>query len=151
MKSRKKKVGRFAVTVLTSALALTLVAGTLAGCDAILGTSSANTNTTSSAYTGIWKASKAELLGLEVGIAEVISTSFEVELKTGGNCEIRTAGQVIACKWEENSNTVTISGGAIADIVSGGSSPKLSLTMQNDMLVLENFSGLGEKIKFAKQ
>jgi hypothetical protein len=149
----------FAKKVIALMLALSLASTLtlLVGCDSILGGGNAGSNTSAStdsstaSLLGVWNATSAEMFGVKVGIAEAIGGNFEIELKAGGACELRPVGAPIPCVWELSGNTITISGGNIADLISGGQSASLSATVENNTLVLDDYTGVGLRVIFEKQ
>lgn len=146
----RKSLGQKILAVCTVVL-LTVTLATLTGCDGFSGASGATSSASDDTYVGTWKATSAELLGLQVGIAEVIAGSFEMEIKADGTAELRPLGQAIPCVWKVSGNKITLSGGAIADLISGGNSAAISATMENDKLVLDDYTGTGARILFEKQ
>lgn len=81
-------------------------------------------NMSDSKYCGMWKATTAEMSGIQIDVEEYLG-SVTLDLKDNGKVDFDFAGDSASGKWEETSDGVTIDNG---DLV---------LTEQDGTLVMD--------------
>ena len=56
---------------------------------------------------GLWEAKLAEMLGIEMDVADFFEKGFTIELKTNGNCTLNVDGSRANGKWTLASSLLT--------------------------------------------
>jgi hypothetical protein len=92
-------------------------------------------------YLGVWKAATVEVFGKEYDAVDILEGKVELELMAGGKCEWRFEGDIDPYKWAVKGDTIT---------VTAGKETLFSGSIKDDLIVIDNFSGIGMKLTFER-
>ena len=62
---------------------------------------------------GVWKATKGEMLGVSMDVADFFVEGFTIELKANGKCALNIDGKKTNASWTLDNGMIEIKGGGI--------------------------------------
>ena len=90
---------------------------------------------------GLYNATTAEMWGIEMGVEDIWTKGFSIELKDGGKCEIKADGEKASGKWTLDGTAFTVKGGGF----------DCSGTLSQGVMTLENVLDMGVNLTFEKE
>lgn len=74
-----------------------------------------------SPYLGTWTATSAEMMGIELPVADVIGGDMTIVFEANGSCTLDAAGDASSGSWEETETGVSIDDGDVELTIDGDS------------------------------